>query len=83
MKSAIRPSARWASGAAGSLAMTVGKLEGLALPTLASATGIIYDSSGSLSLTNAPALSKLRDTFPASVTTRTGTPPAATANEAS
>src|SRR4051812_8179290 len=31
----------------------------------------------------APALSKLRVTFPASATKRTGTPPAATANDAS
>jgi hypothetical protein len=32
---------------------------------------------------NVPALSKLRTTLPASLTSRTGTPPAATANDAS
>jgi len=38
-------------------ATTVGKLENIALPTLASATGILYDTSGVLSLTNTPAFS--------------------------
>lgn len=40
----------------GGTATTVGRINGVALPSLSGATGVLYDVSGALSISNAPAL---------------------------